>query len=205
MKIGAKDWDAIIDFVYEVGILEKTPRSGLWFLGTGEQSVAEHLFRTSLIGYILAKLTPRADISRVIFLCLMHDVGEARTSDLNYVHQRYGRLAESQAVADLTKTLPFVKEIQEAYNEEQGRKTLEARLAKDADQIEWIATLREEGAKGNTKTKDWIKTVEKRMSTAAGKKMTKLLVKTHPDHWWFDVKDKWFIKRDPKFRSWKKR
>jgi len=39
----------------------------------------------------------------------------------------------------------------------------------------------------------------------AGKKLTKILVNTHPDHWWFDVKDKWFQGRDPKFRSWKKK
>lgn len=205
MNLAKKDWNAIVDFIYEVGILEKTPRSGLWFLGTGEQSVAEHLFRTAVIGYILARLTPKAKVDRVIFLCLMHDIGEARTSDLNYVHQRYGRLAESQAVADLAKTLPFGKEIQEAYSEEQARKTLEAKIAKDADQIEWIVTLRGEGAKGNTKTKDWIKTVEKRMATPAAKRLTKLLVSTHPDRWWFDIKDKWFLKRDPKFRSWKKK
>src|SRR3989344_3404440 len=194
MATSKKDWNAIADFVYEVGILERTPRSGLWFLGTGAQSVAEHLFRTAVIGYLLARLTPKANIERVIFLCLMHDVGEARTSDLNYVHQRYGRLAEAQALEDLAKSMPFGREILDAYHEEQKRDTLEAKIAKDADQIEWIATLREEGAKGNTKTRDWIRTVEKRMSTAAGKKMTKLLVKTHPDRWWFDVKDKWFIK-----------
>ncbi|MEK7162558.1 MAG: HD domain-containing protein [Patescibacteria group bacterium] len=174
-------------------------------MGTGEQSVAEHLFRTAVIGYILARLTPKAKVDRVIFLCLMHDIGEARTSDLNYVHQRYGRLAESQAVADLAKTLPFGKDIKEAYSEEQARKTLEAKIAKDADQIEWIVTLRGEGAKGNTKTKDWIKTVEKRMATPAAKRLTKLLVSTHPDRWWFDIKDKWFLRRDPKFRSWKKK
>ena len=29
------DLKAVADFVYEVGILSKTPRSGLWFLGTG--------------------------------------------------------------------------------------------------------------------------------------------------------------------------
>ena len=61
----------------------------------------------------------------------MHDIGESRTSDLNYVHQRYGRLAESQAVDDIAKALPFGKEIQEAFLEEQARKTLEAKIAKD--------------------------------------------------------------------------
>src|SRR3989344_1891586 len=205
MKLRKKDWSAITDFVYELGILEKTPRSGLWFLGTGEQSVAEHLFRTAVIGYILAKLTPKANVDRVIFLCLMHDLGEARTSDLNYVHQRYGRLAERDAIRDIAATLPFGKEIQDAYNEEQARETLEGKIAKDSDVIEWIATLRQEEEKGNKKAGSWIKGIPKRLKTPSGKKLAAQIIKTHPDDWWFDNKDKWFMTQDQKFRSWKKK
>src|SRR3989338_1160702 len=205
MEIRKKDWNSIVDFIYEVGILERTPRSGLWFLGTGKQSVAEHLFRTAIIGYILARLTTKADKDRVIFLCLAHDLGESRTSDLNYVHQRYGRLAEAEAIADIAKSLPFGKDIQEAFREERERKTLEAKIAKDADQLEWIATLRQEIEKGNNKAESWIKGVVVRLKTPAAKEIAKLLMKTHPDHWWFDEKDKWFRTRDPKFRSWKKK
>ena len=199
-----KDIRAVVNYIFEVGILERTPRSGLWFLGTGEQSVAEHLFRTTIIGYMLAKLTPKAKAERVIFLCLVHDLGEARTSDLNYAHQRYGRLAEAEAVADISQNLPFGKEILDAYTEEQGRKTLEAKLAKDADQLEWIATIRNESIKGNTKARAWAKIAEKRLETSLAKKIAKQLLKTHPDDWWLDLKDKWFVGRDPKFKSWKK-
>ena len=205
MAISKKDWGAIADFVYEVGILERTPRSGLWFLGTGKQSVAEHLFRTTIIGYTLANLTPKADKNKVILQCLMHDLGEARTSDLNYAHQRYGRLAEAQAVDDLARGLPFGNEIRIMFEEEQERKTLEAKLAKDADQLEWLATLMTENSLGNTKAYAWAKIAEKRLETPVAKKLAKLLIKTHPDHWWLDLKDKWFIKRDPKFKNWKKK
>ena len=196
---------AIVNYIYEVGILERTPRSGLWFLGTGEQSVAEHLFRTAIIGYMMAKMTPRANADRVIFLCLVHDLGEARTSDLNYAHKRYGQLAEAEAVADIAKSLPFGKEILDAYSEEQKKETLEAKLAKDADQLEWISTLRQEEEKGNKKARAWAKVAEKRLITPLSKKIVKLIFQTHPDDWWLDLKDKWFIKRDQKFRSWKKK
>ncbi len=37
---------AIVNYIYEVGILERTPRSGLWFLGTGEQSVEQRSLAT---------------------------------------------------------------------------------------------------------------------------------------------------------------
>jgi len=32
-------------FLYEVGMLQRTPRSGFAFLGSGKQSVAEHTYR----------------------------------------------------------------------------------------------------------------------------------------------------------------
>lgn len=185
----------IASFIYESGILAKTPRSGLWSLGTGRQSVAEHLYRTTMIGYALAHLVPKASKQRLLFLCLMHDFAEGRTSDLNYVHQKYGRLAESQAFDDIARILPFGKEMRAAYIEEQARTTLEAKLAKDADQLEWLATLCEEAAKGNAKAKTWAKIALKRLKTPAAKKLGKLLLLTHPDAWWFNERDPWFVTR----------
>ncbi len=197
------DLKAIVNFIYEAGILRKTPRSGLWFLGTGEQSVAEHLLRTAYIGYALCHLAPRANKDRVIFLCLMHDFGEGRTSDLNYIHQKYGRLSETKAIDDLAKTLPFGHEIQAAYLEEQARDTLEGKLAKDADQLEWIATLREEVVKGNTKGQVWAEIAFKRLKTLAAQKLGQLLLTTHPDDWWFDETDRWYIDRGDALKGWK--
>ena len=199
------DLNSIADFIYEVGILSRTPRSGLWFLGTGAQSVAEHLLRTTYITYILCYMNPKANRERAILMALVHDLGEARTSDLNWIHQKYGRLAEAQAISDIAGTVPFGKEIQKLFIEEQKRETLEAKLVKEADNIEWLATLREEEAKGNIKARSWGKMTYKRLKTSAGKKIGKLIMTTHPDAWWFDAKDKWWVNRSPKLQSWKKK
>ena len=199
------DWKQITDFIYEVGILRKTPRSGFWFLGTGEQSVAEHLFRTAYIAYALAYLTPKADKNKVVMMALVHDLAEGRTSDLNYVHQHYGRLAESSAFDDITRSVPFGAVMRDLYLEEQAKKTLEAKIVKDADRLEWIASLREEQVKGNKKTIEWIGTARQRLTTPAAKKIVAMLIKTHPDHWWFDKKDKWFVGREEKYRSMRRK
>ena len=58
-------------------MLKRTPRSGFQFLGSGAESVAEHSFRTAIIGYTLARLDGQADTGRVVQLCLFHDVPEA--------------------------------------------------------------------------------------------------------------------------------
>ncbi len=200
-----KKLESIVNFIYESGILSKTPRSGLWFLGTGQQSVAEHTLRTIFIGYALSYLTPKADRNKVILLSLFHDLGEGRTSDLNYVHQRYGRLAEAQAIQNISESVPFGKDIKAAYDEAAAKETLEAKLAKDADQLEWLATMREEESKGNAKAKAWAKQAYQRIKTLAGKKVGKLLLKTHPDNWWDKRNDPWFINRRPEDRSWKKK
>ncbi len=194
-----------IDFIYEIGNLRKTPRSGFWLLGTGDQTVAEHLYRTAMIVYTLAHFTPEANKERCMFMALVHDLAEGRTSDLNYVHQRYGRLAESTAFDDLAASVPFGHEMRDAFLEEQKRETLEAKLVKDADVLEWMASLREEEEKGNTKAKEWIIIAEKRLSTPIAKKFGKELIKTSPDAWWFNKSDKWFVDRNESDRSMKRR
>jgi putative hydrolase of HD superfamily len=191
-------------FVYETGIHSKTPRSGLWFLGSGSQSVAEHLFHTAMIAYVLAKMEKKADVGKTVLMALFHDIGEGRTSDHNYVHQRYGRLAEEEAVKDIAKNLPFGEEILSLFKEEQLKISLESKLVKDADQLEWMSTLREEEIKGNSKAKQWIVIAQKRLKTKTGKELGKVLAKTHPDGWWFNAKDAWFVDRKAKDRSWKK-
>lgn len=195
-------YDQIANFVYETGIHSKTPRSGFWFLGSGDQSVAEHLFHTAMIAYTLAHLEPKADKNKMVLMALFHDIGEGRTSDHNYVHQRYGRLAEAQAVSDISKSIPFGKEILELFNEEQARETLEAKLVKDADILEWVVTLRGEEVKGNKKATKWINIAMKRLKTDIAKKLGKILLEINPDSWWFDAKDAWFVDRKEIDKKW---
>lgn len=195
-------YDQIADFIYETGIHSKTPRSGFWFLGSGEQSVAEHLFHTAMIAYTLAHLEPKADKNKLILMALVHDIGEGRTSDHNYVHQRYGRLAEGQAVADISNSVPFGLEMLELFKEEQERKTLEAKLVKDADILEWMATLRGEEVKGNKKATDWIDIAFKRLNTKTGKTLGKILIEKNPDSWWRGDSNAWFIHRKEADKKW---
>lgn len=197
-------YDQITDFIYETSIHSKTPRSGLWFLGSGKQSVAEHLFHTAMIAYALAHLEPEADERKVMLMALFHDIGEGRTADHNYVHQRYGRLAEAEAVKDISKSLPFGDEIFDLFDEMENGDSLEAKLVRDADQLEWMTTLRAEEVKGNDKAKDWNVISLERLKTSAGKKLGQLILTTHPDAWWFDAADGWFVDRKEEDMKWKK-
>ena len=70
----ADDLGRVADFLFELGMLKRTPRSGFFFLGSGHESVAEHSFRTAAIGYTLGKLCPEADAAQVALLCLFRKV-----------------------------------------------------------------------------------------------------------------------------------
>ena len=93
----------IVNLLFEARILKEIPRSGFQFLGSGRESVAEHSYLTAFIGSVLAYLVPEVDQLRLLQMCLVHDLAEARTGDLNYVQKGYVTADEAKAVDDLTR------------------------------------------------------------------------------------------------------
>ena len=184
----------IVNFLFEVGMLNRTPRSGFHFLGTGNQSVAEHINRVMYIGYTLSLLEKDVDILKVLKMCLLHDLAESRVSDLNYVHQKYVEAKHREAIDDLSKTLPFGEDIKETIKEYYERKTKESILAKDADNIEWIISLKEQYDRGNTKAEDMITIAVKRLKTDIAKEIVRQMLETDSDEWFSDDDD-WLVNR----------
>lgn len=191
-----KNLKSIINFFFEAGILSKTPRSGFHFLGSGNQTVSEHLFRTAMIGYGLAKMHGKVDSGKVVEMCLFHDFAESRVSDLNYVHQKYNQRFEEKAMKDLTDTLPFGTAMQKIWNEYHERKSTESILAKDADNLEWIFSLKEQVDIGNKRALDWIHSAIKRLKTKEGQSIAKQAMEIDSNAWWFtDKDDPWWVNR----------
>jgi len=65
-------------------------------------------------------------------MCLLHDTGEARTSDHNWIHKRYVSEDGDLVLSEQLDALPF-PELAEISLEYEERKTPEAIMAKDAD------------------------------------------------------------------------
>ncbi len=187
---------SIVNFLFEAGILSKTPRSGFHFLGSGEQSVSEHLFRTAIIGLTLSKMEQDIDTGKVVQMCLLHDFAESRVSDLNYVHQKYTARYEDKAIGELAATLPFGPDLQALWDEYHERKSREAILAKDADNLEWIISLKEQVDIGNKRALDWIESAIKRLKTEPAQQLADQIMKTDSNAWWFtDKNDTWWVDR----------
>jgi putative hydrolases of HD superfamily len=196
------DLKPIADFLFEVGMLKRTPRSGFQFLGTGKETVAEHSLRTAIIGYTLARMSGEISTDRVVLMCLFHDLVEARTGDLNYVNKRYVKADETAAIRDMTEKLPFGDEIRGLAEEFDARSSNEAQAANDADQLEIILQLKELGDLGNRYAGDWINAAVKRLKTDNGKKLARSILNTDFAAWWFKEKDdEWWVHADKLDRS----
>ena len=174
----------IANFFFEVGMLAKTPRSGFHFLGTGKQSVAEHVTRTSFIGYALAEIDGSVDVLKVLKMCLLHDITETRISDLNHMHQKYVERKEHNAVKDITDSVPFGQDMFVILEEYEKRTSKESIIAKDADNLEWLLSMKEELDNGNTRAIDWLKSAMNRLKTPLAIALAKEISSTASNDWW---------------------
>ncbi len=185
--------DRIADFLFEVGMLNKTPRTGYQFLGSGKESVAEHILRTLFVGYTLCKMDNTLDENRVLKMCFFHDLPEARTGDMNYVNKKYVDVDEEKAVRELTEGISFGNEIKEAIDEFNKKETRESQIAMDADQLALLLQLKEYGDLGNKYAEEWINYALKRLNTTTAKELVAKILGTDFSHWWFKEKSDWWI------------
>ncbi len=183
----------IANFLFEVGMLKRTPRTGLQFLGSGEESVAAHVFRVVFIGYALVHLEQDVDEKKVIKMCFLHDLPEARTGDLNYVNKKYVTAHEQKAISDLAATIPFGDDIQNIIEEFNRAETKEARIAHDADQLELILMLKENKDLGNRYADEWISFAVKRLRTEKAQALARAILETDSTAWWFKDKGDWWV------------
>ncbi|MDR1395034.1 MAG: HD domain-containing protein [Deltaproteobacteria bacterium] len=189
----------ILDFLFEAESLKRTPRTGYQFLGRGRETVAEHSFGAVLWSFVLGRLVSDrpVDMEKLLKLALFHDLPETRTGDLNYVNKRYVTSHEDAAYEAATAGLPFRDELADLRREWAERRTLEALLAYDADQLDMMLELRRLAGHGWQPARDWLFYAEKRLLTEEGRRLAGELVRADPDHWWFEKREELWINPRP--------
>ncbi len=186
----------IAKYLYEMGQLKRVSRSGWWVAGISHpESVAEHSFRTAILGYILAHLEG-ADPMETATMCLFHDTAEARVNDLHRVASRYinryanGKDFEMEAFWDQIERLPqdISEEIESLMHNYEDKKSLEARIAHDADLLECLIQAREYQAQGYADVQDWINNCQAGLKTESAKRIAEESLRVEPKEWWQDLK-----------------
>lgn len=110
-----------------------------WTSSGRHESVAEHSWRLSLMAYLLKDEFPDVDISKVIVMGLVHDLGEAVTGDIPaFVKTQDDEAVESDAVEGLLDHLPEIQreELRQLFAEMDAKETAEAKLYKALDKLE---------------------------------------------------------------------
>jgi putative hydrolase of HD superfamily len=99
---------------------------------------------------------------------------------------------EESAVKDLAGKTPFGDELILLTNEFNAGESLEARISRDADQIDLMMELKAQNDLGNRYADDWLHYALKRIVTENAKTMAREILKTDSTNWWFDKKtDLW--------------
>lgn len=180
----------IIPFLHEAGHLKRSVRQGWWIAGVqNPESVAEHSFRTAIVGYVIAVMEG-ANPERTATLCLFHDLPETRQGDIPSTGKRYVTMApDTDVVRDQTATLPthLAERIQRLISDFAEQSSPEARCAKDADKLECLLQAREYLVQGYGDAQPWIDTMVDAMKTPSGKALAGAALEVAPNAWWYDI------------------
>lgn len=181
---------ALVRICHEAGHLKTSKRTGWWIAGIRDpESIAEHSWRTAVIGYFLA-LAEGADPERTATICVFHDLAESRTGDIPSVGKHYLAAASPEDIArDQSQGLPdqFRDALQGLVGMTHGTGSPEAACARDADKIECLLQAREYQREGHPDVQEWIDSMVTAVRTSTGKAMAAAAVDADPGEWWRDM------------------
>ena len=188
MKSRADAYSVLLDLAGEAGILKLVRRSGWWMIGIKNgESVAEHSFRTALVGYLLAKLEG-INPYPVVMMCLLNDLHEARINDLHKVGHRYidFRAGEQKASDEQMASLPANtgKELRGWVREFSRQKTHASLVARDADLLECMIQGKEYADQGHPRALDWMRRPAHLLKTPSARALARRLKSWQSDRWW---------------------
>ena len=134
-----------VSFLHLTQQLKLTPRTGWVNHGVDKpESIADHMYRMSLMAMVAAKEMPGLDQNRCVKLALIHDLAEAIVGDItphDPVSKEEKAKMEADAMAKIRDMLGDSlggEEVEALWHEYEDQVTDEAKLLKDLDKLEMI-------------------------------------------------------------------
>lgn len=181
---GGKSRD--LEFLFEIGSARFIPRAWIQHLGVPVASNWEHTVRVIYLALMIAREEKRGDENTIIRMALVHDIAETRTADMAYVHKVYSKSDEARAAHDLFEdtTLGDLENVLMKYAE---RDSIEAKIVKDADNLDIDIELKEYEEQGHKLPAKWKKmrkfVRDTKLYTKTAKKMWNKIQKASPAAW----------------------
>lgn len=165
-----------LEFLYEIGTLRFIQRTWQQFLSPQFANLAEHHFRVTWLALDIAKREGVEDTGKIAKMALVHDITESRTGDVHYLSRQYVERNEELGIQDMLAGTALEEEFSQLWQEYEVRETIEAKVVKDADNLDVDMELKEQEAMGNTVGRSFVDTREKVAQT-------KLYTQTARDIW----------------------
>lgn len=180
--------DRNIQFLFEIGSLRHLLRTWHRFLWPHfTDNISEHTFRVIWIALSIAKMEKKVDEEKLIKMALVHDIAESRSGDADYVSSMYCKRDEEQGIKDMLKNTVVEKEFLNLINEYEERKSKEAKIVKDADNLDVDFVLAELFEMGNQMVPRWRKlrkgVIRNNLYTNSAKKIYDKLQISKPADW----------------------
>lgn len=144
-----------IELLFEVGCFRFVSRSWKRFLAPLAANNAEHTLRVAWTALILAKYEKGANLEKILKMAIVHDLPESRCGDVDYLSRQYTERNEKMALEDILKDTSCGKEMAELWQEYEDKKSIEAKIVKDADNLDVELELREFREFGSTLPDNW--------------------------------------------------
>jgi putative hydrolases of HD superfamily len=138
-----------IELLFEIGCMRYMPRTWKRFFNPDVANNTEHTLRVIWIAFLISKYEG-GDEGKIIKMALAHDLPESRTGDVDYLSRQYTERKEEKATDDILKDTVFEKELTALWREYEKRKSIEAKIVKDADNIDVELELVEQKSRGHS-------------------------------------------------------
>jgi len=185
------DYKADINFLYEMGNVRLIDRMWRRFHSRDFANVAEHHFRVFWIAMVIASHEARngvaIDTGKIAKLCLLHDITESRTGEVDYISRQYVDRKEELAINDMLGGTVVEEEMLALWHEYEIRESIESKIAKDADNLDVDMELAEQAADGNPLQKHWKDNrafvAKERLFTETARQMYDQILAVDPHDW----------------------
>ncbi|MGE5297687.1 MAG: HD domain-containing protein [Acidobacteriaceae bacterium] len=181
-----------LDFLYELGTLRNMRRGWHQHVMLPTASVMEHTLRVIWLAIIIGKME-NADLDKITRMALVHDLTESRTSDHSYVEKVYVKENDELAARDIFEGTSLT-DYEEAWNQFESRESIEAKIVKDADNLDVDLEMRELEEQGSKLPKKWAQSRklirETKLYTESAKKIWDEIQTSDVSNWHL-IANKW--------------
>jgi putative hydrolase of HD superfamily len=182
-----------VNFLFEMGNIRLIDRMWRRFQSPHFANLAEHHFRVFWIAMMIAANEKGADTGKIAKMAILHDITESRTGDVDLISRQYVDRHEEMAIRDILEGTMLEEEFYSLWDEYEKRESLEAKIVKDADNLDVDFELAEQKLQGNAsvgdrkqETRDFV--AKEKLFTQTAKRLYDQLGQADPHAWWHQSK-----------------